>query len=37
MSCRGIRLVPVERSTSVDYKLYQWFGRQCCRSESMVT
>jgi len=26
----GVRLVAIERSTSVNYKLNDWFGRQHC-------
>jgi len=33
--CRGVRLFSIQRSTSVNYKFNQWFGRQRCRSRSM--
>jgi len=29
-----VRLVPIERSTSVNYKFNQWFWRQRCRSRN---
>jgi len=32
MSCCGVRLVHIERSTSVNHKFNQWFERQRCRS-----
>jgi len=35
VSYRGVHLFPIERSTSVNYKINQWFGRQRCRSGSM--
>jgi len=34
-SCRGLHLVSVERSTSINYKFNQWFGHQRCRSVSL--
>jgi len=34
-SYRGVRLFPIERSTSVNYKFNQWFERQRWRSGSM--
>jgi len=34
-SYRDVRLFPIERSTSVNYRFNQWYGRQRCRSGSM--
>jgi len=34
-SCCCVRLIPIERWTSVNYKFNQWFGRHRCRSGSM--
>jgi len=35
VSCRGVRLVPIKITTSVNYKFNQWFERQRCRSRNM--
>jgi len=34
-SCCGVTLALIERSTSVNYRFNQWFGRQSCRSGNM--
>jgi hypothetical protein len=34
-SCCGVRLVHIERSSSISYRFNQWFGHQRCRSGSM--